>query len=188
MRWTTSLLFALAFLLPRPLWSAPPTWTFGISLQPTSDGQLFSCFLVKTLDGNILETRPLSREIFVKQAQGRATSLANTAAVDLFAQFDIKPCYLPPDSVAMGYSVRDCMVLDDMWKLRYWEYPQEIPGGGQATGKGWSGMPLRPSDRQLALLAAYGLRYTTDVIIGDALFKLLKDMSDPAWVDNYRQG
>lgn len=163
------------------------TWTFGLSISPASDGQLFSLFLVKVHEGKVLETRPLGREQFVKQAQGRMNSDANPAKEDLFAKFDIKACYLPPDSVAMGYSVRDCSVLDDLWKLRYWEYPQQGQDGPR-TIQGWAAKPLKPSDRQLGILSVYGIRLVNDMVLGDAIFRLLHDMSDPAWVGNYRQG
>lgn len=184
------LLLALLLSLPYALTAAPsdqPVWSFGLSLQPTSDGQLFSFFLVRTKGDLILDTRPITREMFVKQAQGRATSLANADGKDLFAQYDIKACYLPPDSVAMGYSVRDCSVLDDLWKLRYWEYPQHVQGGPKAM-TGWAAMPLRPSDRQFSILGGYGMKHLAGLIYGDGVFRLLKDMSDPGWVGNYRQG
>ena len=167
--------------------SDQPAWHFAMSLQPTTDGQLFSLFLVRTKGDLVLDTRPLTREMFVKQAQGRATSLANPEGTDLFARADIRACYLPPDSVAMGYSVRDCSVLDDLWRLRYWEFPTHVQGGGQPM-TGWAGMPLRPSDRQLGILAGYGLKHPSGMIMGEELFRLLKDMTDPGWVGNYRQG
>lgn len=163
------------------------TWTFGMSISPSTDGQLFSLFLVKVHEGKVLETRPLGREQFVKQAQGRMNSEANPTKEDLFAKFDIKACYLPPDSVAMGYSVRDCSVLDNLWKIRYWEYPQQGPDGPR-TVQGWAAKPLKPSDRQLGILGAYGIRLVNDMVLGDAIFRLLHDMSDPNWVNNYRQG
>lgn len=180
-------LFALLTVLAPALAAAEPArWTFGLSLSPTSDGQLFSLFLVKVQDGTVRETRPLGREQFVKQAQGRMESMANKDKEDLFARFDIKACYLPPDSVAMGYSVRDCSLLDDLWKLRYWEFPQHV--AGNKAVQGWAAKPMKPSDRQMGLLAAYGLELVNGLVVGDDLFRLLHDMSDPNWVNNYRQG
>lgn len=163
------------------------TWQFALSLAPNSNGQLYSLFLVKVYEEQVIETRPLARPNFVHQAQGRAKSEANPTGEDLFFKYDVKACRLPPDSTAMGFHLSDCITLDDLWKLRYWEYPQKTEEG-QRTGKGWSAEPLKPSDSQMAFLARYGLHQLSDLIIGEQLFRLLHDMNDPAWVNAYRQG
>lgn len=162
------------------------TWQFALGLSPNTNGQLFALFLVKVYDGKIIETRPLARQNFVHQAQGRARSDANPTGEDLFFKYGVKDCLLPPDSTAMGFHLSDCITLDDVWKLRYWEYPQKA-GEGDRIGKGWSGQPLKPSDGQMAILGRYGLHTLADLIIGEQLFMLLRDMNDPAWVNAYRQ-
>lgn len=163
------------------------TWQFGLGLSPNSNGQLYGLFLVKVHEGKVIEARPLARQNFVHQAQGRAKSEANPTGEDLFFKYGVKDCLLPPDSTAMGFHLSDCITLDDVWKLRYWEYPQKA-GEGDRIGKGWSAQPLKPSDGQMAILARYGLHALSDLIIGEQLFKLLHDMNDAAWVSAYRQG
>ncbi|MFT3886241.1 MAG: hypothetical protein QM724_12695 [Flavobacteriales bacterium] len=186
MRRTVFLCCLLAGLVGR---AAPPPfarWEFAASLAGNTSGQLFTLFLVKVLDGQVLESQPLTREQFIRQVQGRAFSKANPDAEDLFRKYGVKQCTLPPDSAAMGF-LTDCSTLDDLWRLRFWEYPLKA-SEGQRTGKGWSAEGLKPSERQQDILACYGMRYVTDLVIGQELFALLRDMGDPEWVDEYRHG
>ncbi|HRO39340.1 MAG TPA: hypothetical protein PLV70_09230 [Flavobacteriales bacterium] len=163
-----------------------PRMEFALSLSPSTDGQLFCLFLVKVKEGQVLESRPLTRANFIRQAQGRAFSPANPDAEDLFRKFRVEACTLPPDSAAMGF-LTDCSTLDDLWKLRYWEYPQKLDAG-QRAAKGWSEKPLSPSPRQMEMLNCYGLQYTTGLIIGAEVFHLLHDMGNSQWVNQYRGG
>lgn len=163
------------------------TWQFALSLGSTTEGQLFSMFLVKVSDeGQVLESQPLNRESFIRQIQGRAFSKANPDGEDLFRKYGVKQCTLPEDSAALGF-LTDCSALDDLWKLRFWEYPLKVQEGQNAR-VGWAGNPLRPDDRQLLLLGGYGMKYMLDLVIGENMFRLLRDMGDPEWVANYRNG
>src|SRR5690606_18561350 len=87
--------------------ATPHDWQFALSLAATSDGRLFCLFLVKAKDGQVVESRPISRENFIRQAQGRAFSPANPDAEDLFRKYGVAQCTLPPDSAAMGF-LTDC--------------------------------------------------------------------------------
>lgn len=163
---------------------SPPTQEFALSLSPSSDGQLFCLFLVKVKGEQVVESKPITRDSFIKQAQGRTFSPANPEAEDLFRKYDVQACTLPPDSAAMGF-LTNCSTLDNLWKLRYWEYPVHGEDDRRAR-KGWSEKPLAPSPRQMDILAAYGLKFTNGLIVGQQLFKLLRDMGDKEWVNNYR--
>ncbi len=160
-------------------------WKFALSLGSSTDGQLFSLFLVKVVDDtNVVESQPLTRQNFIRQVQGRAFSQANPEGENLFRKYGVKQCLNTVDSAGF---VTDCLVLDDLWKLRFWEYPLQMDQGQHAV-TGWAGMKLRPDDRQLLLLRGYGMKYLTDVAIGEHMFRLLKDMGDEEWVANYRSG
>lgn len=185
-----ALLLSLLVLFGNAMRAADPTfatWEFAMSLSGSSSGQLFNLFLVKVYEGQVVESSPLTRENFVHQAQGRAFSQANPDGEDLFRKYDVKQCTLPPDSTAMGFWLTTCESLDDLWKLRFQEYPLEVKDG-QRAGLGWSGNPMKPSDRQMELLAHYGMKYPSDLVIGEQLFHLLRDMVNRAWVNTYRQG
>ena len=163
-----------------------PTWEFALSLSTSTDGQPFCLFLVRMKEGQVTESRPLSRESFIRQVQGRTFSAANPVADDLFRTHDVAQCTLPPDSAAMGF-LTDCSTLDDLWKLRYWEYPIKMEDGRQMA-KGWSEKPLIPSARQMEILNRYGMRFVNDVVVGEQMFRLLRDMGDRKWVVAYRNG
>lgn len=178
-------LFVLCLALPS-LAQPQAEMQFALSLSPSTDGQLFCLFLVKVRNGQVVESRPITRDSFIRQAQGRTFSPANPDADDLFRKFDVKQCTLPPDSAAMGF-LTDCHTLDDLWKLRYWEYPVKIESN-QHAAKGWSEKPLVPSPRQMAMLNTYGMRYPGDLVVGPEMFRLLHDMGNRDWVVNYRNG
>lgn len=170
-------------------WAMPEgiSWQFAASLGSTTTSQLFSLFLVK-VDSNctVLESQPLTRENFIRQVQGRAFSKANPDAEDLFRKYDVKQCTLPEDSAHLGF-LTNCSTLDDLWRLRYWEYPLQVEEG-QRERLGWASEKLHPGERQMMLLSHYGMKHPLDLIIGIGFFQLLKDMGDPEWVANYRGG
>lgn len=161
-----------------------PQEEFAMSLAPTSDGRLFTLFIVKMRGEQIVQSRPITRENFIRQAQGRAFSAANPEAEDLFRKYDVEACTLPPDSAAMGF-LTDCITLDDLWKLRYWEYPVYVQDS-RRVAKGWSERPRAPSHRQMEILGEYGLRFINSLVVGPDFFHLLRDMGNPEWVNNYR--
>lgn len=187
-------LFTLCWLLVRlcaaqiPSLPPGPNWQFALTLGATSDGQLFTPFLVKLgAEGQVLETQAISRAQFFKQAQGRMFSKANAEGEDLFRKYGVAQCTLSPDSAAMGYWLQDCSTLDDLWRLRFQSFPHRLEEGMHEM-LGWAGKPLKPDERQMFLLEGYGMKHPLDLVVGEHLFRLLKDMGDPEWVDNYRKG
>lgn len=181
----------LALLLPLVLFGqarvqeplVPVTWSFGLSLGTGAHSQIYSLFLVKEKGMEILSTEPLSREQFVKQAQGRAPSKANPTGEDLFRTYGVEGC-VHPDTSRFVY---DCDLFDELWKLRFWEYPFQ-PKQGAHHGRGWSERREGPSPRQMLLLSDYGILYISGLARGENAFRLLRDISDSTWVDNYRKG
>ncbi|MBL7964985.1 MAG: hypothetical protein JNM31_14215 [Flavobacteriales bacterium] len=164
----------------------PAISEFGLSLATGPSNQLFSLFLVKVYEGEVIERTPLSRDQFIRQVNGRTFSAANPDAENFFRIYKVRTCFLSPDSEAMGYMSR-CPTLDDLWRLRFWEYPLQTDEATR-VGKGWSEKPMVPSERQMLLLSNYGLDHPMGLVRGEAMFRLLRDMGDPAWVNNYRKG
>ncbi len=185
MRTLLSIISLCLSLLAAAQSSAP--WQFAGSLSSTSSGQLFSLFLVKVENGKVVETRPLTRLDFLHQAQGRAKSPANPDTVDYFRKYLVPSCYLPVDSTKMGYYHSDCITLDELWKLRFQEFPLKTQDG-QHMPLGWSGKPLAPDAAQMTILNGYGMSYPKDLIIGAQFFRLLHDIGDRQWIVNYRNG
>lgn len=166
--------------------SAYATYTFGLSLATSLNSQLMSCFVVKVFEGEVIATEPVTRDQFLQQVRGLVPSKANTEGRDLFAVHGVQACQVRLEEDG-SRTIPYCAVLDDLWKLRFWEYPLHVQDG-QRVGKGWAEQPLNPSPRQMLLLSGYGLRHPTDLCHGEAMFRLLRDMGDPEWVDNYRKG
>ena len=161
-------------------------YTFGLSLSPGQNNELFTLFEVKEFEGKVIGAVPLTRNTFMLQAQGATPSKANPTGENLFAKFNIPLCLRlnwPEDRRPLA----DCEVFDSLWKLRYWENPYK-PMEGQHPGKGWSEKRDAPSDRQLLLLTDYGILYLNGMARGENVFRLLHDVCDSSWVDNYRKG
>jgi hypothetical protein len=169
-------------LVLRPL----ATYTFGLSLSPGPNSQLFSLFLVKEFEGQVIQSEGITREQFVLQAQGAIPSKANLDGVNLFHRHQVGLCLHPDDNTGTRL-LRDCEVFDQLWKLRFWEYPFVLKEG-QHPGKGWAEKRESPSSRQLLLLTDYGILTLNGMAKGDDVFRLLHDVGDSAWVDNYRKG
>jgi len=167
---------------------SPPvaTYRFGLSLNTGYNGELFTLFQLKEFEGKTIGTEPMTRQQFVLQAQGAVPSKANPEAVNLFKQYEVRACVHPDDADGTRF-LRDCDVLDQLWRLRFWEYPFLL-AEGQHPGKGWSENRSAPSPRQLLLLTDYGMLYLNDMARGENVFRLLRDVGDSSWVDNYRKG
>lgn len=159
---------------------------FGISLSTGLNNQLYTIFIVKEFEGRVIQADPITREQFVLQAQGLVESRANPDKENFFRKYKVGPCLAEgPDTV--GRFVADCPVFDDLWKLRFWDYPYRLQEG-QHPGKGWAEKREAPSPRQLLLLTEYGMMHLNDIARGENAFNLLRDVGDSAWVDNYRSG
>lgn len=166
---------------------ATPTYDFGLSLMTGMNNELFTLFIVKEFEGQVISSEPITRGQFVLQAQGALPSKANPDGSNLFLKYEVNSC-LPPEELADGrVVVTDCGVFDELWKLRFWEYPFRL-SEGQHPGKGWSEEPNRPSARQQLLLSDYGILYMHSMAKGEDAFRLLRDVADSTWVDNYRKG
>ncbi len=184
-------LFVLVMLLPasvgRGLTTAPfATYTFGLSLSTGLNNQLFTLFTVKEFEGRVIQSEPLTRDQFVLQAQGVVPSRANPEGTNLFRKYEVKAC-IPEGTDTSGRFLYDCEVFDHLWKIRFQEYPFRLVEG-QHPGKGWAEEREAPSPRQLLLLTDYGMLHRGDIAYGENVFRLLRDVGDSSWVDNYRKG
>ena len=121
-----------------------PEHRFALSLTTGVGGELFTCHVVRVKDGKVLDASPLTRDQFVWQAQGVIPSLANPQGRDLFADHGIEPRQAVTDSSGRRYGTF-CPVLDDLWKLRFWEYPfKPMEGAAQHPGQGWAERAGKP--------------------------------------------
>ncbi|HQZ43539.1 MAG TPA: hypothetical protein PK735_11685, partial [Flavobacteriales bacterium] len=96
--------------------TAPPlaTYTFGLGLNTGMNNELFTLFIIKEFEGKVIETAPLTRALFVQQAQGIVPSQANSEQINLFRKYNVEFCYIPEDTAV---TLLDCPVFDELWRL-----------------------------------------------------------------------
>ncbi len=141
---------------------------FAITLTPTVNGRRMynTVIVLKSLQGKWIPTY-VTKTDFLLQITGQQDSRANPNHINYMKEYQIF-----------------WQTLDQLWKLKYSEYPYERRKNPDT--KGWAKMKYSPSPEQLRYLQRnYGIKFITDFIYGKNLFRLLKDMQDPNWVSNY---
>ena len=140
-------------------------WYFGISLATTYSG-FVRYGIIKVPETGPIDVAWFTKEMFVRQLSGVFPSKANPEKIN----------YMEKNLIKWD-------VFDQLWKVRYSEYPYQT----QATAEpGWAGKDACPSDAQWNFLKQnYGFGSLTDYIFGDNLWKFLKDVQDPAWQAQY---
>lgn len=140
-------------------------WHFGISLITNFSGFVKFGYVKIHEDGH-QEITWLTRDNFIRQATGQQPSKANPNKENLFEKYMIK-----------------WEILDDIWKIRYQEYPYQTT---ETMPPGWSGKMFVPSDAQWAFLKQnYGYSDLTQFLYGEKFWKLIQDMQDPNWQAHY---
>ncbi len=152
--------------------TAEPEYRFGFNLLETANGALFHLALVKTDIEGRKEVKQITFDDFLYQASGKVESVANTKSVNYFVKYGITK---PVETLRM------------LWKLRFKEMPQ-----GGSNEEGWAHYASDAffvlSNEQREVLRKYGMKRMTDFIVGDNAFKLLRNMEDATWVEQYKSG
>ncbi|MBO7145160.1 MAG: hypothetical protein J6W13_10085 [Salinivirgaceae bacterium] len=138
-------------------------YSFCISLMPTAGLDAVSYGIHCLPYQGKGTVRFVNYETFLRQFGGGEESKANPDRIDLFEAHGINQ-----------------FTLKDLWKLRYATYPF-----GNSKALGWGGENGVPSEGQMQILSQYGMQFLSDVIYGDNLIRLLKDMQDSQWVGEY---
>lgn len=138
---------------------------FGISLMTQYNGFIRYAFIQIKSTGETKVTY-LSQQQFMQQVTGQMASKANTEKINLLEKNEI-----------MWQS------FENLWKIRYQEYPYDGPG---KADKGWAGRDMAPSDAQWSFLKQnYGYANFDQLLYGEKMWKLVKDSQDPAWQSQY---
>lgn len=136
---------------------------------------------VSTRDGKIVGAQVVREDMFFYSALGHWPSFVNPKRENLFEKNGIDSCFLIKDDLDKIVSYY-CRPFQELWKIRFNEHPV------QYDLIGWSHGKYKPSQKQMEYLKTeYGIHnILTEYIYGDSLFKLLRDVRSPAWIDNYK--
>ncbi len=140
-------------------------YLFAISLQPSTQDIITFALVKYNANGEVVDRIFLKRYDWVRQIVGIQQSKANPEGKNLMKEAGIEG----PE------------VIDELWKLRYAEWPYE-----GSKEKGWAAKPRIPSEGQMQMLSRFGLNTLNDYIVGEKLLQLLKAMEDPGWVSEYQ--
>lgn len=155
-------------------------YSFGVCITPSVNSQLVTYAIIGTYEGQITSRQFISIDNFILQASGRQFSAANPERKNLFMDYNVSDCYPLFDTIRDRYVGYSCITVDDLWKIRYAKHPQK-------NEFGWCKSQWSPKAGQLAILMKYGIGHISQYIYGENLWKLLKDMQDPAWIEAYRK-
>jgi hypothetical protein len=143
-------------------------WYFAVSLMQTVRGDLMHYAVIKKQRNGKWYAIYMTKTDFLLQITGQQDSKANPNHINYMKEYRIY-----------------WQTLDEMWKLRYAEYPYRKKYDDNEPG--WAKRKFMPSEQQLEYLRKnYGIKYITDFIYGKNLFKLLVNMQDPNWVEYYK--
>jgi hypothetical protein len=117
----------------------------------------------------------------VSLASGHWPSIYNPNRIDYFEQNNLLCGVLKDSFTLKDYSY--CIPIDSLWKLHYERHPIDI-----TNGEGWSNKQFNPSLKQeLFLYQNYNIRKIDGDYFKDTnLWKILKDVTNPTWIENYR--
>ncbi len=144
---------------------------FGFNLNPNVAGGLVNFVLIKPLANGKHEIIQLSQDNFVYQAKGKMKSPANPYKIDYFKK----------------YNITNLSVLDNLWKLRYTEFPYKTNGKPE---KGWSqnlDFDYLPTAEQMEILKKFGIEHLRDYFYGENAFRLLEAIQNPQWLKSYKE-
>lgn len=157
---------------------------YGMALVNSANSQIASFAVLTLQDNRIIRTQHISVDMFILQATGNATSLANPDAKDFFAENGISECYPDYEMHSDKYIGYWCPLITDLWKIRYKRDPKNAH---LRQDDGWAKGYYAPSYEQMKYLEKeYGVKNMNDFFIGEKLFKLLKDVTDTTWQNAYK--
>ena len=154
---------------------------YAIGVIPSANSKLLSFAILTEMDGKIIGSQIIREQSFMYSIMGYWPNKANPNRENLFEKHGVDSCYLYKNytNKISGFYAKP---VSQMWKLRYNQHPflYDIENG-------WSQEKYKPSPAQCKYLYEnYGVaNIKTDYFYGDSLFKILRDIQDPAWVSMY---
>ena len=149
---------------------SPRGYYFGFRIIPTYSG-ITQYLIVYAPNGIIETTTPISKNKFLSSIQGQTYSDANPNKKNILKKEGINNCNNS---------------LNNLWRIRYSEYPfysysVDTLGWAKDTTK------FVPSEKQMNHLRTYGINSIHDIFFGKNCFRLIKNMENKNWVENYKK-
>ena len=136
--------------------------------------------MVSFRDGVFLGAQLMTEPRFMYEAMGYYPSIANLNKENLFEKNGVDSCFLLYNDLnkVSGYY---CKPFHDLWRIRFYTHPSQF------DVEGWSQGQFTPCRWQREyLFKEYGVtNVLIDYFYGDSLFKILRDIQNPAWVNDY---
>jgi hypothetical protein len=129
----------------------------------------------------ITNKRILSMQEFIQFATGNWPSVYNPERINYLQMYDLN-CGFVIDTFSRKQEF-GCIPLDSLWKLQYSSFPYL-----GSMEPGWAANEFGPSDLQAKYLCdRYNFKGLSSGLITDTnLFKLLGDVMDQVWIENYK--
>ncbi|MCL2329305.1 MAG: hypothetical protein FWC39_12440 [Bacteroidetes bacterium] len=138
---------------------------FGISLMTQYDSFIRYAFIQIKRPSGEQKITYLSKDQFMAQITGKMASKANPDKINFLEKYKIDP-----------------ESFENLWKLRYIDYPYE----GNME-KGWAGFDFAPTPAQWAFLKKnYGYGSFDQLLYGEKMWELVKDSQAQAWQAQYK--
>jgi hypothetical protein len=157
------------------------TYHFAVGVIPSANSQLLSYAILTEMGGEIIGSNIIREQNFMYYIMGYWPSKANPFRENLLEKHKVDSCFLISNysNKIIGYSAYP---FKQLWKLRYNQHPFNYE-----AETGWSQELYKPSPQQTTFLYEnYGVsNIKTDYFYGDSLFKILRDVQNPEWIDLY---
>ena len=159
----------------------PPHGAFGVKISYQSSGSLLN--YIAYIDNGRTHThvKQITETEFIKIASGHWPSIYNPNRKNYFSE-NKYPCGVLKDSFTLK-EYTYCLPLDSLWKLHFQKNPYDM-----TVGNGWSNKEFNPSLKQeLYLFNNYGIRHMdSDYFKDSSLWKILGDVRNQQWIENYK--
>ena len=160
----------------------PPHSAFGVKISFQSTGNITSYIAYIDNCRTQSHVKQITETEFIKIASGHWPSIYNPTRRNFFTEHNYACGVLKDSFTLKEYTY--CVPLDSLWKIHFEKHPLD-----NTRGNGWSNKPFNPSLKQeLFLYKTYGVAHIdANYFLDSNLWKILGDIQDPKWIENYKQ-
>lgn len=157
---------------------------FGVRISTEANSSVVGFIALKYSSDGMLRAKRVftSPEEFIKVLAGFWPSPFNPGRINYFEYYQI-PGGVYRDSITRkDYAY--CPAFDSLWKIRFSDWPYN----NRPLEAGWSLNRYRPSLKQEKYLCdRYNIKHLDfDYITDTSFWQLMRDVSDSAWIENYK--